>query len=195
MKKSERWIFVMAILMVMLMFAEKQGFAEGEDASGGSSGLLVREAPALGGDDPFSEIFFPTIYKTGFDVCTNEDGLPMIFLFSSSTCAHCEWVGEVFDLIAKYYTVVGSIEAHHYDIHTGDDLLTEEVETQIPPAHLQLMKQGDPKELVPYFNFSCKYERVGNGYEKEDDIEAEGAEIRKVIETLIQVLPKAEKKN
>ena len=189
------WLFVIAILIFTLGLSEKPSFAEAGSASKTSTDLSIREVPSSREDDPFSGISFPTIYKSGHGVCTNDDGLPVILLFTSSTCPHCKWVGDIFDIIVKYYISSGLIEAHHFDLVTGDDLLTEKVETQIPPAYLKLRANGDPKGLVPYFNFSCEFERIGNGYEKTDDLAAEGEEIRKVIETLIQVLPKSEKKN
>jgi len=164
------------------------------DVSNGSPGLLVHKAAASRADDPFDGISFPTIYKSGFDVCTNADGQPVIFLVSSSTCSHCEWVGEIFDAVAMNYMEDGLIEAHHYDKPTGDDLLTEEVETEIPEEILAIYDRGDPKGLVPYVNFSCKYERIGNGHETEQDPEAEGREMMDVIDTLLRILPAPEKK-
>ena len=89
-------------------------------------------------------------------MCTNNDGKPVVFLFASSLCSHCEWVGKIFDLVAMKYMEDGRIEAHHYDILKGDDLLTEEIETVIPEKILDLYKRGSPKDLVPYVNFSCK---------------------------------------
>jgi thiol-disulfide isomerase/thioredoxin len=153
--------------------------------------LTTATVPAESGGvahDPFLGAMFPTVNKTGLDICTTDDGKPVIFLFSTSSCSHCEWAGEAFDFVAKYYISSELIEAHHYDIDTGDDLLTEEVETKIPPAHLRIKEHGNPKGIVPYFNFSCKYERHGNGYEKKEDLAAECAEIRQVIDTLIQML-------
>lgn len=188
MKKILGSFWILLILTFMPVFAGKPGPAEAADDSEKLPGRLTRITPASRAEDPFSDISFPTIYKSGHDVCTNAEGQPVILLFSSSSCSHCEWAGEIFDPIVKFYIADGLIEAHHYDTQTGDDLLTDEVETQIPPAYLQLKKDGDPKGLVPYYNFSCKYERIGNGHEKTDDIAAEGEEICMVIETLIQVL-------
>jgi hypothetical protein len=135
---------------------------------------------------------FPTVNETGLDTCATVDGKPVILLFSTSSCTHCEWAGEAFDFVARYYMSSGLVEAHHYDVDTGDDLFTEEVETKIPPAHLQIKEHGNPKGIVPYYNFSCKYERHGNGYEKEEDLAAECAEIQQVIDALIQMLSKDE---
>lgn len=152
----------------------------------------TQEASSSKAADPLDGVSFPTFYSTGLDACTSDDGIPVIFLFSSSTCAHCAWVGDIFDFIAMYYVSSGSIVAHHYDLTTGDDLLTAAKETEIPPEHLQIKENGDPKGLVPYFNFNCQFERIGNGYEETDDSVAEAGEIRQVIESLIRMPSKEE---
>lgn len=136
--------------------------------------------------DKNHDLYFPTFNNTGLDTCADDKGRPVILLFSMESCSHCKWAGDMFDFIVRYYQANGLVEAHHYDIVTGDDHLTDEIETEIPPAHLQIKEYGDPKGLVPYYNFSCRYERIGNGYEEEGDISAEGEEIRRVIETLLQ---------
>lgn len=187
--KNFRWLAYAAVILACHSGgAVKYAGAEAVADSGETADSLILDASSSRAEDPFSDISFPTFYNTGLGPCTNEDGKPVIFLFSSASCSHCEWAGEIFDFLARYYVAVGDIEAHHYDIVTGDDLLTEEVETEIPSAHLRLKEHGSPKGYVPYFNFSCKYERIGNGYEKTGDAAAEGAEMRKVIETLMQVL-------
>lgn len=166
------WVggFAAAILMLLFGFHAKPGSAD------------------TGDGDFLADVSFPTFYRSGFDVCTGENGKPLILLFSSASCSHCEWAGEIFDFLVRYYIAGGLIEAHHYDVTTGDDLLTEETETEVPVEHLQLKVQGDPEGYVPYFNFGCKYERVGNGYEKDDDAVSEAAEMRQVIEALIRML-------
>jgi len=144
------------------------------------------------GNEPVSETEFPTFKSTGIEICANDEGHPLIYLFSSSLCAHCEWGGAIYDFIVKYYTANGLIEAHHYDLISGDDLLTEEIETVIPADILEIYHSGSPRDLVPYYNFGCKYDRVGNGHEKENDLEAEGEEMRRVIDALVQGVSKDE---
>lgn len=189
---SRFWALAAAIVVLAAGINASPGWAEDGDVSEKLPGPSIHETTFPQGKDPFANIYFQTIYKSGFNACTNDSGQPVILLFSSSTCSHCEWVGDIFDTLVKYYVAVGSIEAHHYDINTGDDLLTEEIETEIPPVYVQLKERGDPKEYVPYFNFSCKYERVGNGHQDTDDMAAEGAEFRQVIDTLVRVLSSPE---
>ena len=181
--------FAAVALVFMFVFTLKSGWA---DTAGTNPPDEDGQMEFLMGvDDRFSDISFPTYNRSGIEACANDDGKPVIFLFSSASCAHCEWAGEIFDFIVRYYVASGQIEAHHYDVHTGDDLLTEEIETYIPPAHLQIKEHGDPEGLVPYFNFSCKYERIGNSSERGDDPVGEATEMRQVIETLIQVFSEA----
>jgi hypothetical protein len=146
--------------------------------------------PSSTGSEPVVGTAFPTFKSTGIEICTNGKGRPLIYLFSSSTCPHCQWGGGVYDFIVKYYAASGLIEAHHYDIISGDDLLTEEIETAIPADMLELYHRGSPNDLVPYYGFGCEYDRVGNGFEKENDLEAEGEEMRRVIEDLVQSVSK-----
>jgi thiol-disulfide isomerase/thioredoxin len=127
---------------------------------------------------------FPTFGETGQAACTDDSGRPLILLFSAPSCSHCQWVGEMFDMVAREYMAQGRVAAHHYNIQTGDDLLTEAVETRIPEKHLSIGKEGNPDGYIPYFNFGCRYDRIGTGYEKQDDLAAEAEEMCRVIEAL-----------
>ena len=177
-----------AVILLILGFSTYAFSADVQDVSKNQSARLVHKETSSRADDPFDDIYFPTIYKSGFDACANTDGQPVIFLFSSASCFHCEWLKEIFEPIAEHYMEKGLIEAHLYDKVSGDDLFTEEIETEIPEAFLEIYNRGNPKNRVPYVNFSCKYERVGNGYEETQDTDAEGQEMIDVIETLIRVL-------
>lgn len=132
-----------------------------------------------------SDSRFPTFKETGLDSCPDDQGRPVIILFSASSCSHCQWVGGIFDFIAGEYADQGLITAHHYDLETGDDLLTEEVETKVPEEHLSIGKRGDPDGYLPYFNFDCRYDRIGTGYEEQNDLAAEAEEMSRVIEALL----------
>ena len=66
-----------------------------------------------------------------------------------------------------------------------DDLLTEAVETEVPRSYLDIGKRRDPEGHLPYFNFGCRYERIGTGYEESDDLAAEASEMMRVIEALL----------
>jgi len=128
---------------------------------------------------------FPTFTDTGENLCTNAEGRPVILLFTRTSCSHCQWIGDVFDFIAKEYVEKGLVEAHHYDLDSKDDLLTEALETEVPHSYLDLGKRRDPEGILPYFNFGCRYERFGNGYEESDDLAAEAREMTSAIEALL----------
>jgi peptidyl-prolyl cis-trans isomerase C len=127
---------------------------------------------------------FPTFRDTGKDICANDKGQPIVLLFTSSGCSHCNWVGETFDITVMEYVEMGLIEAHHYNKNTNDDLLTPDLETDIPKKYLKIDEQSEG--YVPYFNFGCKYHRIGTGYERQDDLFSEEIEMRKVIDALLK---------
>jgi parvulin-like peptidyl-prolyl isomerase len=129
---------------------------------------------------------FPTFRDTGEDICTNDEGQPIVILFSSSRCSHCDWIEETFDSTVMEYVDMGLIEAHHYNMDTHNDLLKPDLEIEIPETYLKIMEQGDPEGYVPYFNFGCRHDRVGNGYERQDDLLAEEMEMRKILNALVR---------
>ncbi len=148
--------------------------------------------PLIAEGEPVSDPTFPTFDNTGLEVCTNDEGRPLIFMFSTSQCSHCRWAGSAFDFVVRFLGSDGLIEAHHYDLFSGDDLLTEEIESEVPADKLEVYKRGNPRDLVPYYNFGCAYDRIGNGYERENDLVAEGEEMRRVIEALMEMVSEGE---
>jgi thiol-disulfide isomerase/thioredoxin len=133
-----------------------------------------------------SENGFKTFRSTGEDLCLNAEGRPVILLFTRTSCSHCQWIGDFFDSLVMEYVEKGLIEAHHYDMESKDDLLTETVEDEVPRPYLDIGRRRDPKGYLPYFNFGCRYERIGTGYEESDDLSAEVMEMTRVIETLLR---------
>ena len=63
--------------------------------------------------------------------------------------------------------------------------MTDEVETEVPESEVAIYQQFNPRGTIPTFVFGCRYYRVGTGFEAEDDLEAEEAEFRAIIEELI----------
>lgn len=126
-----------------------------------------------------------TFNDSGYDI-ELQDGKPVIRLFSTTWCPHCVWVKETFDKVAKEYVDAGKIVAHHWEVDTQDDTLTEEVETEVPASEMAVYREFNPGGSIPTFIFGGRYHRVGNGYENEDDLAAEEAEFRAVIEILLE---------
>lgn len=192
-------VVVMALLMIGCAAtppladvpAPKTGEAQAPDIESipvDSPDESAGQATSLPENEPVSDPTFETFLDTGLDICTNGEGRPLIYLFTSPTCPHCRWGGGIYDFIVRYYTSNGLIEAHHYDLLSGDDLLTEETESEIPEDKMEIYRNGNPKDLVPYYNFGCKFDRVGNGYEKDDDLAAEGEEMRRVMDFLVKAV-------
>jgi thiol-disulfide isomerase/thioredoxin len=125
-----------------------------------------------------------TFTDSGEDICT-EDGKPVINLFSTTWCPHCKWVADTYDNLVKEYVDAGKIVAHHYEIDIGDDILTEEIESSVPAEDDAMYRKFNPRGSIPTFVFGCKYYRIGNGYESQNDLAAEEAEFRAVIEDLL----------
>jgi len=83
------------------------------------------------------------------------------------------------------YVDEGLIVAHHWEVDTGDDTLTDQVEEVVPDSEVAIFDDINPQGSIPTFVFGCKYYRIGTGYEQEDDLESEAAEFMAVIEALI----------
>jgi len=117
-------------------------------------------------------------------VCA-EDNKPVIRLFSTTWCPHCTWIKNTYDSVVLEYEKAGKIKAYHWEVDTGDNTLTNEIEVEVPESELAIYEEFNPNGSIPTFVFGCKYSRIGNGYESQDDLIAEEAEFRKIIEELI----------
>lgn len=124
-------------------------------------------------------------FETGSgDIC-REDDKPVIRLFSTTWCPHCVWIADTYDAVVKMYVEEGAIVAHHWEVDTGDDTLTLQDEGGVPGSEMAIFNDFNSQESIPTFVFGCKYYRIGNGHEQEDDLEAEAAEFMAVIEALL----------
>src|SRR3989344_3307838 len=61
-------------------------------------------------------------------LCTKE-GKPIIREFATSWCPHCDWVKDTYQQVIKEYE--GKIIAYQWEVDTGNDLLTEELEFEV----------------------------------------------------------------
>ena len=123
-----------------------------------------------------------TFTDSGGKVCTL-DGKPVVRMYSKSACHNCEFSDQLFDEVVSEYT--GRIVAHHWMFDSRDDKLTPEIEGSIPQTEYDLFFEGNEHGTLPYFNFGCRYTRIGNGYQVRDLPEKEKAEMRAVIEQLL----------
>jgi hypothetical protein len=67
-----------------------------------------------------------------------------------------------------------------------DDTLTKNAELSVPDEEMLVYQKYNSEGTVPTFVFGCKYVRTGNGFERKNDLKAEEAEFRGVIEDLIK---------
>lgn len=114
-----------------------------------------------------------------------ENGKPVIYLFSTTWCPHCQWISETFDKVVKEYVDSGKIKAYHWEIDINDNTLTAEKETKVPDKDLAIYQEFNPQGSIPTFVFGGKYFRTGNGYEAQKDLVSEEAEFKVVIDDLL----------
>jgi hypothetical protein len=120
------------------------------------------------------------------EVC-RADGKPVIRMYSKAVCHNCKWSEPIFDKVAGEYAEKGLIVAHHWIFDRNDDMLTEADEISIPDGEQNVFfdDETNPSRTVPYFNFGCRFTRVGNGYQLRNMPEREEAEYRALIEQLL----------
>jgi thiol-disulfide isomerase/thioredoxin len=114
------------------------------------------------------------------------DGKPVIRMFSTTWCSHCQWAGPVYDEVVKEYVDAGKIVAYHWQLDTNDNTLTDEIESEIPESELAVYKEFNPRGSIPTYVFGGTYKRIGNGFERTGDLESEKNEFRAVIEQVIR---------
>ncbi|MFA5076452.1 MAG: thioredoxin family protein [Patescibacteria group bacterium] len=134
------------------------------------------QATTVTGITTFSE-------KKNAEIC-EENGKPVVYLFTTTWCPHCTWIKDTFDAVVSKAVAAGQIVAYHWEIDTGDDTLTPAVETTFPAAAQAVYQEFNPNGSIPTFVFGCKYYRVGNGHESADDLAAEKAEFEALITDL-----------
>ncbi|MEK6970746.1 MAG: hypothetical protein AABW68_03565 [archaeon] len=114
-----------------------------------------------------------------------EDGKPIIRLYATTICPHCRWINATFNGVIDEYKAKGLIAAYHWDLDIGNDQFTPGKESSVPKSEVELFTSTNPQQSVPTYLFGCKYWRVGNAYETQDDLDAEAAEFKAVIEKLL----------
>ncbi len=125
-----------------------------------------------------------TFKDNGDEICTDEQGRPYVLLFSTTWCSHCKWISNTFDSLVNEYSSE-EINLQHWEIDIGDNTLTTAVEEEVPKDMDALYKMYNPRGSIPTFVFGCKYSRTGNGYESQDDLNAELEDFKLIIDKLI----------
>jgi thiol-disulfide isomerase/thioredoxin len=166
MKSGSKKILIIVVIIVIALAAIGVAFM-GQQPTNNTNGVQIQTFQTFEGE-----------------VCT-QDGKPVIRLFSTTWCSHCQWIGETYENVVKEYVDRGEIVAHHWELDANDDTLTPEFEAQVPESELAIYRQFNPRGSIPTFVFGCKYYRIGNGYEQQGNLGLEEAEFRLVIEELI----------
>ena len=96
--------------------------------------------------------------ETKDNLCSEEK--PIARLYTTSKCAICENASKIFENIVKGFVSEGSIEAKHWSLDTGDNLITEETENGVPKEEVKLFKKYS-KGKVPATIIACKYKLIG----------------------------------
>ena len=124
------------------------------------------------------------LFKETTDSICKKDNKPIIRLYTTTNCPSCQWIKETFDSFAKEYQEQNKIIAFHFELNTGDNTLTPEIEKGILKSELEIFRKYNPKSTVPTFVFGCKYVRIGNAYESQNNLDAEKLEFEAIINKL-----------
>ncbi len=162
------WIFFSFLALLFL-----SGCVNSKYASRDTSGIA-----------PASSIQSFQIVSNYGSICT-EEGKPIIRLFSTTTCPHCRWINDTFNGVMDEYVSAEKIVAYHWDVDIGNNQYTPEKESVVPKSEVELYQRINPQFTVPVYVFGCKYYRIGNAFEAQDDLDAEAAEFKAVIEKLL----------
>ncbi len=130
-----------------------------------------------------------TFSLTKEEICLQDDK-PIIRLFATTWCPHCGWIRDTYKNVVNEYTDQGKIVAYLWEVDIGDNSLTDELEIVVPESEKELFRKYNPQQSIPTFVFGCKYLRIGNAYEDQDDLEAEEREFRIIIDKLIMEVNK-----
>lgn len=124
--------------------------------------------------------------ELNLDICTNDEGKPIIRLFSTTTCPHCTWIKDTYSNTVMEYVNAGYIQAHLWEVDQRYDYLTSIRTGTIPTSEIQIFRTYNERGSVPTYVFGCKYYRIGNAFSSQNDLVAEEAEFRRVIEAVIK---------
>ena len=175
------------IILAIVLVASAKGNG-GTVANNNQNQQQQAQQQAAAGPDAISptakgvETFFE---KKNAQIC-KEDGKPVVYLFSTTWCPHCVWVKDTFDKTVAEYVKAGKIKAYHWELDTNDNTLTSEKETSVPAAAQAVYQEFNPAGSIPTFVIGCKYFRVGNGFESQNDLNAEAAELKAAIDAVLK---------
>ena len=125
------------------------------------------------------KLVLKTFEETNDEVCSEEK--PIIRLYTTNFCEVCKESGRMFQDLVTNFMIDESIQARHWSLDTGDNLLTLKKENGVPKEEIAIFKKYSPNNRVPTVVLGCKYKHVGKfGIEQEDEFKA-------IIKTLVGV--------
>lgn len=178
-------VSVIGLIILGVAFLNSQN--NGGQKVAGSQDVQDQNAPIQELPQNLAQVAGVSTYseKAEAEIC-KENGKPLVYLFSTTWCPHCQWIKDAFDEVIKKYVADGKIAAYHWDVDINDNTLTSEKESVVPAKDLAVYREFNPQGSIPTFVFGCKYFRIGNGYEQQDDVNAEKAEFEALIKDLIK---------
>jgi hypothetical protein len=109
---------------------------------------------------------------TDDEICKMEEK-PIVRMYTTSFCDVCNESVELFQDSVVNFVIDESVQAQHWSLDTGDNLLTIKKEEAVPKEEYELFKKYSPNSLVPTVVIGCKYKHVGKfGIEERDEFEA-----------------------
>lgn len=117
--------------------------------------------------------------ETGDEICGDEK--PIVRMYTTSSCEVCKESTINFQDWIVEYIIDESVQARHWSLDTGDNLLTVKKERGVPKEEVDLFKKYSTNNLVPAVILGCKYKRVGKL-----DVEAKD-EFKAILKTLIGI--------
>ncbi|MDP7244272.1 MAG: hypothetical protein QF568_02930 [Flavobacteriales bacterium] len=115
--------------------------------------------------------------ETSDEIC--DEDKPIIRLYTTSSCQVCKESGRLFQDLVINFIGDESVQARHWSLDTGDNLLTLKKENGVPKEEVELFKKYSPDKLVPTIILGCKYKHVGKfGVEEKDEFKA-------ILQTLV----------
>lgn len=170
---------IRAVITKLLEEEEVYFIEEGEKSFLGGNDLAFQEYLNILMNNSKIEIFPENVDKlilrsfeaTGDELCDEEQ--PIVRLYTTSKCEICKESGRLFQDLVINFMADGIIQARHWSLDTGDNLLTLKVENGVPKEEVALFKKYSPDNLVPTIVLGCKYKHVGKfGIEQEEEFKA-----------------------
>jgi len=104
------------------------------------------------------EVNIGNFIDTGDAVCM-KDEKPIVRLFSTTKCEKCNEISGAFDSLSKEFS---QIDIAHWQLDIGDNTITGDAEEGITKSDLELFKKYSPENKVPTLVFGCKYAKIGD---------------------------------